>query len=554
MSLSPEEIVEQLIAWRLMPAREGALWRHRLRKEPRLRRGERFLKQLVAGGQLTQYQAAKIQRGRLDALVIGDYVLAERLGAGAMGRVYRAWDRPRRRWVALKVLRSQWTDSPRHLERFQREVRAARRLRHPNIVRALDSGRDGETHFLAMEYVDGPNLEAYLHEHGPLSVAQAVNIVMQTAGALSYAHAKGVVHRDIKPSNLLVGPGGEIKILDMGIARVAAAADDPASERLTHSGQLLGTPHYMAPEQALDPKNASPECDIYALGCTLYRMLAGEMPYAGESDFDVLLAHLRAPIPSLREKRSDVPRQLDAICRRMMAKNIEHRYASLRAVIGDLELAPLPAAAAASRPTADKASPVSDTVTAIASSPLAPVRRSRWRTEDDEATLAAVPAAAIAGPPLAVVARVWPAASEMPRERELPASSVPPQQPCIPVETAAPAPVNVRPRRRTRNSLSAGVACVAASIAIAAGLGLAARLDRGGSVSLEVYPGDALVEVFDESSVLELRQLAADEVNFHAAPGLYRLRITKQGFAPYIRDFALESGGRTTIRAILERE
>lgn len=543
---SADAILDLLLSWKQLRPRDAAAWRNRLRCEPQLRQPDQLLKQLVRCGKLTQFQAARIHHDRQHTLVVGEYVLFERVGSGAMGRVFKAYDRGRKRWVALKVLRSKWNASPRHLKRFQREIRAARRLRHPNIVRALGAGCVDSMHFLAMEYVHGPNLETYLREHEPLSVATAVQFTLQAARGLSFAHQQGWIHRDIKPSNLLVGPDGEVKILDMGIARMFSGEEDAALERLTHSGQVLGTPHYMAPEQALDPRNASPQCDIYALGCTLYRMLTGVLPYQGESDFEMLLAHLRAPTPALSQKRPDTPASLDAICRRMMAKEPVDRYESFESLIGDLErLQTESSAPSALLATLDVTE--TETITDVEGWRPEPPQRRRWRMAANENLTPQVRNA------LPEPAPITPPSPAPPREPKpaLPAPYVRGRRPRPRIKSGPAAPQR---RVRLRRAAALWCACATAAITIAAGLSLAAITERRGWISLEVYPGEALVEVFNDRQDLTLRQRASGELLLPAAPGGYCVKVTKRGFVPYVRDFSLESGGRKTIRAVLARE
>ncbi len=274
-----------------------------------------------------------------DAREFDEYLLMGKLGEGGMGVVYKAQHRRMHRLVAIKMLPPTTMKSPEAIQRFYREVEAAAKLMHPNIVTAFDAGECQGTHYLVMEYVEGQDLAKIVKQHGPLPVQKAVDYVLQTARGLQYAHGKGVVHRDIKPGNLLLDKKGTVKILDMGLARLEATAarDDSGGERLTQSGQMMGTCEYMAPEQALDTHTADARSDIYSLGCTLYRLLIGQPPYHGDTLMKVLLAHRELPIPSLRQLRQDVPEQLDAVFQKMMAKEPEDRYQSMAEVIVELE-------------------------------------------------------------------------------------------------------------------------------------------------------------------------------------------------------------------------
>jgi formylglycine-generating enzyme required for sulfatase activity len=224
------------------------------------------------------------------------------------------------------------------VERFRREVEAAAKLSHPNIVTAYDADEHQGMHYLAMEYVEGKDLATVVKDHGPLPVRQAVECILQAARGLQYAHEQGIVHRDIKPGNLLLDKKGTVKILDMGLALIAGAeAALGGPERLTATGQVMGTCDYMSPEQALDSHVADHRTDIYALGCTLYRLLTGHPPYRGETLMQILLAHRENQIPSLCEARPEVPAELDACFQRMLAKEPGDRYQSMAEVVAELE-------------------------------------------------------------------------------------------------------------------------------------------------------------------------------------------------------------------------
>ena len=256
------------------------------------------------------------------ATLFGEYYLLAKLGQGGMGAVYKARRRGRRRLVALKILSRATMQSPDAVQRFHREVQAAARLSHPNIVAVHDSGAHDGVHFLAMEYVDGRDLAAIVKRRGPLSYRKAVQVILQAACALQYAHAQGVVHRDVKPANLVLNRQGTIKLLDMGLAHLEPAQVDGQSleQRLARPGQILGTFEYMPPEQAADPHTVDTRSDIYSLGCTLFYLLTGKSPYEHSSALKVILAHRDAPVPSLAPWRPDAPVELEAILARMLAK------------------------------------------------------------------------------------------------------------------------------------------------------------------------------------------------------------------------------------------
>jgi hypothetical protein len=245
------------------------------------------------------------------------------LGSGGMGAVYRAEHRLMQRPVALKVINQSLTNSPGAVERFQREVVAAARLAHPNIVAAYDAEQAGDLHFLAMELVDGMSLSQLLERRGRLPVAEACEYVCQAALGLQHAHERGMVHRDIKPHNLMLTPAGQVKILDFGLARFVSETSQTGA--LTQVGSSMGTPDYIAPEQARDAHAADIRADIYSLGCTLYSFLTGQRPFPEGDYLQKLMAHIeRTPRP-IAGFRNDVPPEVCRIVERMMAKDPARR-------------------------------------------------------------------------------------------------------------------------------------------------------------------------------------------------------------------------------------
>ena len=289
-------------------------------------------KELVRRYGLTSYQVNQLLRGRGKGLILGPYRLLDRLGEGAMGQVFKAFHQPMNRVVALKVIRKELLANPQAVGRFYQEVRAAAQLTHPHVVIAHDAGQVGDTHFFAMEYVEGIDLAKLVKEKGPLPVAQACEYVRQAALGLQHAHERRLVHRDIKPANLLLAaahgsqPGGVVKVLDLGLARLSGSADETHSGGLTQAGSVVGTPHFLAPEQARNSHGVDIRADLYSLGCTLFYLLTGQPPFTGQELTEILLQHQMDPMPSLAKFRPDVPPGVQAILQKLTAKKPEDRY------------------------------------------------------------------------------------------------------------------------------------------------------------------------------------------------------------------------------------
>ncbi len=252
------------------------------------------------------------------------YRILRELGRGGMGVVYLARQTLMNRQVVIKVISKALLDHPDSVERFRREVQAAARLSHPNIVAAYDAEQVGELHMLVMEFVPGQSLAEILRRKGPLSVVHACHFTRQAALGLQHAHEQGMVHRDIKPQNLVMTPKGQVKVLDFGLAKLVS--EHGQSKGLTSSGAYVGTPDYCAPEQASDARKADIRADIYSLGCTLYCLLAGHPPFQEETAVQTIFAHLEKeplPLPALRP---NVPADLWQVVARMLAKDPARRY------------------------------------------------------------------------------------------------------------------------------------------------------------------------------------------------------------------------------------
>jgi serine/threonine protein kinase len=260
---------------------------------------------------------------------VGQYLLLDLLGRGGMGSVYKARHVLLDRVVALKLLAPARLADPQAVGRFLREIKAVGKLDHPNLVRGTDAGQADGRHFLVMEFLQGIDLGKLVLQLGPLPVADACELVRQAALGLQHAHEHKLVHRDVKPSNLLLTPGGQVKVLDLGLARLMGEV--PLGDELTDTGQYMGTADYMAPEQGFDAHAVDTRADVYSLGCTLYKLLTGRAPFSGpeyDSTFKKIRAHAQIPIPPVRDTRPDVPEALAEALGRMLAKLPVDRFAT----------------------------------------------------------------------------------------------------------------------------------------------------------------------------------------------------------------------------------
>lgn len=297
--------------------------------------GEVVASHLVQQKKLTAFQAHQLCEHNAKPLVLGNYVLLDKLGQGGMGVVLKAEHRRMKRVVALKFLSPAITERPESLRRFQREVEVAAKLQHPNIVAAYDADESNGTHFLVMQYIDGTDLASLVRRNGPMSPNDALHCVEQAARGLEYAHTSGVVHRDVKPANLLLDRDGTLKVLDMGLARFGLANGE--NDSLTVTNEVMGTVDYLAPEQAMGAKTADARADVYSLGATLWYLLTGDALYKGDTAIAKLLAHQQQPIPSLMKACPTASPELETVFNRMVAKAPESRYQSMTEVITALK-------------------------------------------------------------------------------------------------------------------------------------------------------------------------------------------------------------------------
>jgi serine/threonine protein kinase len=335
------EYCSLLVRSKLLPAEDVsslyAKW-----KEERPGSDERvdsFRRFLINRRALTEYQAALVQRGRAEGFFLGGYKILDQIGKGQMGGVYKAVHNFGQ-LVAVKILPASRAKNTHILGRFQREARLLTQLDHPNVVRAYQVGETGGVHYIAMEFLEGETLNDVLLRRTRLPVAEAVRLMRQALDGLQHLHDRRMVHRDMKPANMMLTPGWEkgksdttwdatVKILDIGLGRELFDEDAPEGQietQLTQEGSVLGTPDYLAPEQAKDARSADIRADIYSIGCVLYHCLAGRPSFPETNIMAQMLKHATEPAPPLREFVDDLPVGFQQVVDRFLAKTAERRF------------------------------------------------------------------------------------------------------------------------------------------------------------------------------------------------------------------------------------
>lgn len=264
-------------------------------------------------------------------LLAGRYELIEKIGEGGMAVVYKGKDRLLNRYVAIKILRPEYTKDEQFIESFRRESQAAAGLSHPNIVGVYDVGQEGNIHFIVMELIDGKTLSEVIKEKGKLEYKEAINITLQVASALSLAHKNQIIHRDIKPHNILITSTGVAKLADFGIAKAVSAATIAGG-----NNKIMGSVHYFSPEQARGAY-VDERSDIYSLGIVLFEMLTGKVPFDGDNPVSIALMHINDPMPSLTREVPGIPPQLEKIVNKATEKYQSNRYRNVDEMISDLE-------------------------------------------------------------------------------------------------------------------------------------------------------------------------------------------------------------------------
>lgn len=264
--------------------------------------------------------------------ISGRYQIIETIGGGGMANVYKALDVILDRHVAVKVLQPQFSDDEQFIKRFRREAQAATSLAHPNVVNIYDVGEEGNTYYIVMEHVEGQTLKELIQSRGPLPVEEAIDYMEQMLAAIAHAHANHLIHRDIKPHNILIRHDGVLKVTDFGIARAISSAT------ITHTNSVMGSVHYLSPEQARGG-HVTYKSDIYSLGIVLYEMVTGVLPFSGDTAVSIAIKHLQNEVPSARNKVPSLPQSVENIIRKATVKDPLQRYEAVQEMEEDLTTA-----------------------------------------------------------------------------------------------------------------------------------------------------------------------------------------------------------------------
>ncbi|MCB9873619.1 MAG: SUMF1/EgtB/PvdO family nonheme iron enzyme [Planctomycetaceae bacterium] len=486
---------------------------------------EDFADTLIQNKKLTKYQAQQILQGKANGLLLGDYLILDTIGAGGMGQVYLAEHRRMGRQVALKTLPESVAKDLQKIKRFQREVRAAAKLSHPNVVTAYDAGEDKGVHYFVMECVDGIDLSQLVKQQGTLPVAQAVNFVLQAAKGLKYAHSKGIVHRDIKPANMLLDSEGTVKLLDMGLARINSLDEEVAEIDLTSTGMVMGTVDYMAPEQAVDTKQADARSDIYSLGCMLHYLMTGKSVYGGDTMVKKIFAHRDQPIPSLSATRSGIPSALDVLFQKMVAKDPNDRQQSMSEVISELQTCGV------LEPSLESGS-----ATAFSNAPAFD------RSLKDQVTAATL-------------------TISQPSTEQAPTTDEKGTLPSIVLdETIAITGIPSRSKRHKTSSprrlWPIVASCLLGTVGLFVAAGIFLKVDtREGTVIIEIDQPElagAVVSVDGQKKITIKTGEGKEPIEIAADEKTHTLKVTKGGFETFTKQFTVKAGGNQTIKVRLE--
>jgi serine/threonine protein kinase len=330
--LTVDDLLLLLEKSRLVDAARLEVIRQKLASAPpALQDPHRLADQLVRQHWLTRFQADQILQGRSKGFWVKRYKILDQVGIGGMARVFLAEHAIMRRKVALKILPTSKCADPPSLARFLREARAIASINHPNVIRAYDIDQDADFYYIVLEYAEGLTVAQHVERHGPIPWPQACDYVYQAAAGCEHLLACGLIHRDIKPSNIIIEHGGAIKLVDLGLA---VFLDEKETDPLTvrYEQNALGTADYLSPEQVVDSHNVDGRADIYSLGATFCFMLSGKPPFPDGTVMEKLHAHQTQPFETIRDRAPDVPKDLDAILRKMLAKKAADRFATMTAL------------------------------------------------------------------------------------------------------------------------------------------------------------------------------------------------------------------------------
>ena len=258
------------------------------------------------------------------------YEIIKSIGEGGMANVYLAYDILLKRNVAIKVLRGDLSQDEKFIRRFQREAISSSSLSHPNIVEMYDVGEDNGTYYIVMEYVEGKTLKQLLKRRGTLTITEVIDIMLQLTDGISCAHESYIIHRDLKPQNIMIKDDGRIKITDFGIAMALN------STQLTQTNSVMGSVHYLPPEQA-SGKGSTIKSDIYSMGIMFFELLTGKLPFKGDNAVEIALKHMKDEIPSVRKINPEIPQSIENIILKATAKNPKNRYDDVREMYNDIK-------------------------------------------------------------------------------------------------------------------------------------------------------------------------------------------------------------------------